>query len=256
MDKSNATIDIIESSTTQQVVADNKPFEPVVLYEDNHLLVVVKPHNLLSQSDKTGDDDLLSLLKDYIKHKYSKPGAVFLGLVHRLDRPAGGVMVFARTSKAAERLSQQLREGDIIKKYLAVVSGMPKYSTDRLVHYLRKDADTNMVVQAPVTTEGTKKCILDYTVLESIGKFSLIEVRLLTGRSHQIRAQFKAVGHPLVGDVRYGGHIARNLALWAYQLGFVHPTTKQNMIFRVFPPDYTVFRNFNVDKYINVYRPE
>ena len=231
-------------------------FEPIVLYEDNHLLVVVKPQNLLSQADVTMDTDLLSILKSYVKQKYNKPGAVFLGLVHRLDRPTGGVMVFARTSKSAERLSQQLRDGDISKKYLAIVTGTPKLTTDRLVHYLKKDSTTNTVVQAPMSNEGAKKCILHYKVLESVGKFSLVDVKLVTGRSHQIRAQFKAIGHPLLGDVRYGGQKSRNLALWAYELRFEHPTTKRHMVFRVFPPEDTQFKNFNIDRYINIYRPE
>ncbi|MCL1944825.1 MAG: RNA pseudouridine synthase [Firmicutes bacterium] len=234
----------------------NDEFEPIVLHEDNHILVVVKPQNLLSQGDDTGDKDLLNLLKNYLKVKYKKPGAVYLGLVHRLDRPTGGVMVFARTSKAAERLSNQMKDGDISKKYLAVVQGMPKFKIDRLVHYLKKDSQTNTVVQAPALTEGAKRCILDYKVLESSGTYSLIDVKLVTGRSHQIRAQFKAIGNPLVGDQRYGGPKSRNLALWAYELKFIHPTTKLNLVFRVFPPEHTVFRHFNIERYINVYRPE
>jgi len=165
-------------------------------------------------------------------------------------------MVFARTSKAAERLSEQLREGDVSKKYLAIVGGVPKLGTDRLVHYLKKDHTTNTVVLAPATTEGAKKCILDYKTLETTGKYSLVDIKLVTGRSHQIRAQFKAIGHPLLGDVRYGGNKASNLALWAYELRFNHPTTKKSMVFRVFPPEDTSFKHFNVDRYINIYRPE
>ncbi|MDR3022381.1 MAG: RluA family pseudouridine synthase [Clostridiales bacterium] len=235
---------------------ESKSFEPIILYEDNHLLVVVKQQNMLSQADKSGDEDLLSLLKEYIKDKYKKPGNVFLGLVHRLDRPTGGVMVFARTSKAAERLSQQIREGDFIKKYFAVVEGIPKDNANRLIHYLMKDTDTNTVVLAPSTLQGAKKCILDYKVLESVERYSFIEITLITGRSHQARVQLKSIGHPIVGDQRYGGATAPNLALWAYELKFVHPTTNKHMAFKVFPPQNKVWQTFNVDRYVNVFKPD
>jgi 23S rRNA pseudouridine1911/1915/1917 synthase len=203
------------------------------LYEDNHLLVVVKPPDMPVQGDISGALDLLSLLKDEIKARYNKPGNVFLGLVHRLDRPVGGVMVFARTSKAASRLSAQIREHEFGKTYLCVVMGCPALSTGRLTDYLLKDPETNTVKIVDQETPQAKEAVLDYEVLEKAGGLSLVKVKLLTGRSHQIRVQMSNIGTPLFGDVKYGykGNRSDSLALWSYQLEIEHPVKKERMLF-------------------------
>jgi len=225
-----------------------------VLYEDNHLLVVEKPVNMLTQGDATGDADLLSVLKQYIKEKYDKPGNVYLGLVHRLDRPVGGVMVFARTSKAASRLSDQIRKGTFGKVYLAVVRGRPPKS-GRLQHYLRKDNATNTVRCFDTPMEGAKEAVLEYELLESLGVpqnggvLSLVKVNLITGRPHQIRAQFAFEGFPLYGDQKYGKEVNRpgqQLALWSAKIKLVHPTLKEEIAFKSFPPDCYPWNQFEV----------
>ncbi len=225
-----------------------------ILYEDNHLLVVEKPVNMLTQGDATGDADLLSLLKQYIKEKYDKPGNVYLGLVHRLDRPVGGVMVFARTSKAASRLSDQVRKGTFGKVYLAVVRGKPPQS-GRLQHYLHKDGATNTVQCFDTPREGAKEAVLQYLLLESVdvpqdaGALSLVKVNLITGRSHQIRAQFAFEGFPLYGDQKYGKDVNRpgqQLALWSVGIKLVHPTLKEEIAFKSFPPDCYPWNQFKV----------
>lgn len=211
-----------------------------VIYEDNHVIVVIKPQNIPTQEDESKDKDLLTMVKEYIKEKDNKPGNVFVGLVHRLDRPTGGVMVFAKTSKAASRLSAQIAENEFKKRYLAVVLGKPREKRLKLVNYLQKNARTNTVQVVPELTTGAKRAELEYEVLESKEKVSLVDVKLYTGRSHQIRVQMKHIGCPVYGDVKYGGDkLAKghNLALWAYELKFVHPTTKENMTFKVYPPE-------------------
>lgn len=232
--------------------------ELIVLYEDNHIIVVVKPQNIPTQADSSTDRDLLTMVKNYVKEKYDKPGEVFIGLVHRLDRPTGGVMVFARTSKAASRLSEQIKNGEVEKKYLAVTLGHPRDRRGRLINYLIKDEATNTVKIAPAMIEGAKEAILDYNVLEVNDKISLIDVKLITGRSHQIRVQMMAQGCPVFGDAKYGGVIKKgfNLALWSYSLRFKHPVTGQIMVFKVFPPEGTPWKYFAVEKYINVVKPE
>ncbi|MCK9575900.1 MAG: RluA family pseudouridine synthase [Clostridia bacterium] len=209
-----------------------------VIYEDNQVLVVIKPQNLAVCEDASKDPDLLNELKQYIKVKYNKTGNVFLALVHRLDRPTGGVMVFAKTSKSAERLCAAIQEGGFEKKYLTVVIGTPKDSRVKLVNYLKKDEGTNTVSIVSQYAEGAKRAELDYHVLESKGELSLLEVELYTGRSHQIRVQLANAGYPVFGDAKYKGDIAKgwNMALWAYELRFAHPTTKEKMVFIVYPP--------------------
>lgn len=209
-----------------------------ILYEDNHILVVVKPPNMLTQSDRTGDDDLLTVLKEDIKIRYSKPGNVFLGLVHRLDRPVGGAMVFAKTSKAASRLSEQIRTRELEKSYFAVVHGAPEHMAGTLRHYLVKNEATNTVSVTKSTYEG-KEASLDYEVKASKDGLSLVQIRLNTGRPHQIRVQFADIGHPLYGDQKYGTAMNKpgmQLALWSAQIGFRHPTLKQWMSFISAPP--------------------
>ena len=222
-----------------------------IAYEDNHIIVVVKPQNIPSQEDESKDMDMLTIVKSYIKEKANKPGNVYLGLVHRLDRPTGGVMVFAKTSKAADRLRLQMQSGEFKKRYLTVVNGKPREKRAKLVHHLLKNARTNTVQVVPELTTGAKRAELEYEVLDEREKVSLVSVELMTGRSHQIRVQMKHIGCPIYGDVRYGGDkLAKghNLALWAYELRFVHPTTKENMTFKVYPPeDMVPWSVFNLD---------
>ena len=209
-----------------------------ILYEDNHLLVAVKPPNVLSQGDRTGDRDMLTILKEYIKVTYNKPGNVFLGLVHRLDRPVGGVMVFAKTSKAAARLSEQIRQNQFGKRYLAVVWGHPERLNGSLRDYLKKDHKSNMVKVTHSQDPGAKEAWLDYEVIDMGKEWSLLRVYLHTGRAHQIRVQLSAAGYPIVGDQRYGlkGQPPIQIGLWAESLSFTHPTKKEVLEFGAPPP--------------------
>lgn len=210
-----------------------------ILFEDNHLLVAVKPPNILSQGDSTGDEDLLTMLKKDLKTRYGKPGNVYLGLVHRLDRPVGGVMVFAKTSKAASRLSESIRKGSFGKTYLAVVHGMLERPEGTLVHHLFKDEASNTVSVVPEASGKGKKAILDYKTKASSNGLSLVEINLHTGRSHQIRVQFAAIGCALYGDQKYGAAMSKpgqQLALWSAKLCLEHPTLKDLMCFESRPP--------------------
>ena len=211
--------------------------EPKIIYEDNHIIVVIKPHNVSVQEDESQDKDMLTIIKEFIKKRDNKPGNVFLGLVHRLDRPTGGVMVFAKTSKAASRLSADLKNKKLRKKYICVVNGKPQLIRNKLVTYLKKDEKTNTVKIAPKLEQGSKEAVLEYEVIESKDKYSLIDVNLITGRSHQIRVQMASqLNTPIYGDFKYGDkEHGGNLALWAYELTFTHPTTKEDMRFTVAP---------------------
>lgn len=204
-----------------------------IIYEDNHLLVVEKPANLLVQADHTGDEDLLSMLKEDIKKRYQKPGNVYLGLVHRLDRPVGGVMVFAKTSKAASRLSEQVRNHQMRKKYYAIVKGVFKEQEGILIDYLKKDEKLNKVL---VDNSG-KKAVLNYKVIDSNKNYSLVDIDLKTGRSHQIRVQFASRNHALYGDQKYNknSRVGEQIALYSYELSFYHPITKEMLTFRKKP---------------------
>jgi len=218
------------------------------VYEDNHLLVVEKPVNLPSQADATGDPDLLSILKQHLKVKYDKPGNVYLGLVHRLDRPVGGVMVFAKTSKAAARLSEQIQQHIFEKNYLAVVHGTPAKRNAQLEHFLRKDPIKNKVTVFSKPVSQSKQAILDYQVLEVVNDLSLVSINLRTGRSHQIRAQLAAIGHPLYGDQKYGDHLSKvgeQLALWSIKVKFKHPVKEEQIAFESSPPDCYPWREFS-----------
>lgn len=227
-----------------------------IIYEDNHIIVVVKPQGIPSQQDKSGDVDMLTLIKRYLIDKYNKPGNAYVGLVHRLDRPTGGVMIFAKTSKAADRLHESLMNGEIEKSYLTVVSGTPRMPHERLEDYLQKYESLNIVKVVPPTTKGSKKAILDYTVLDTKEDCSLLWVKLETGRSHQIRVQLSNIGNPLLGDVKYGPSKSRcpyNLALWSAELRIVHPTTKEKMVFRVYPDqDQYPFSLFDLDMFLRI----
>jgi len=209
-----------------------------VIYEDNHIIVVEKPVNIPSQADKTGDIDMLTIIKQYIKEKYNKPGDVYLGLIHRLDRPVGGVMVFAKTSKAAARLSEQVRIKEFKKKYLVICNGKMNKTKGELTDYLLKNEKTNMSRVVDENTKNSKLSSLDYEVLKYDNELNLsvLKVNLHTGRHHQIRVQLSSRNHSIYGDNKYGGRgHGKQIALWAYELSIIHPITKEELTFRVLP---------------------
>ena len=209
-----------------------------VLYEDNHLIVVEKPVNIPSQGDKTGDVDMLSIIKAYLKEKYNKPGDVYLGLVHRLDRPTGGVMVFAKTSKCASKLSEQVRNKEIHKQYLCIVDGKLEEKKGTFRDYLYKNEKNNTSRIAKPNEKNAKEAILDYEVIKYNDEINLsvVKVNLHTGRHNQIRVQFASRNHSLYGDQKYGARgRGKQLALWAYSLSFRHPTTKEELTFEDYP---------------------
>ncbi|MBQ6284850.1 MAG: RNA pseudouridine synthase [Bacilli bacterium] len=212
-----------------------------IIYEDNHLLVVEKPINIPVQEDSTRDENLLDILKDYIKEKYNKPGNVYLGLVHRLDRPVGGIMVFARTSKAASRLSEQIRNKTFKKIYNAVVIGNIN-DKGTLKDKLLKD-ETNNIVKVD---EKGKEAILNYNKISNKDNMSLVEINLETGRSHQIRVQFSHYGYPLYGDNKYNKNakVGEQIALFAKRIEFIHPTTKEILKFELDLPNRYPFNIF------------
>ena len=209
-----------------------------VLYEDNHLIVAIKPAGVLSQSDGSNAPDMLTILKAYIKDKYQKPGEVYLGLVHRLDRPVSGVMVFARTSKAASRLSEQIRNRRVEKIYRCVVNGVLE-GEGRLENFISKDEASNTVTVSDTEKPGFKASYLDYRALAFKDGMTLAEVKLGTGRSHQIRAQMAHAGHPLIGDQKYGkkDNRTKDIALEAYKLSFEHPVKREFITFEAPVPD-------------------
>ena len=211
-----------------------------ILYEDNHLLVVIKEPNIPVQADSSNDMDLLTMLKKYIKEKYNKPGNVYLGLVHRLDRPVSGIMVFAKTSKAASRLSEQIRTHMFKKTYYAVVEGETK-SKETLIDKIIKDPKTNI---SKVDKHG-KESILDYERIGFKDNYSLVKINLKTGRSHQIRVQFSSKNHPLYGDQKYNKNTKKdNIALIATELSFLHPITKERLNFKIELPKKYPFEIF------------
>lgn len=203
-----------------------------ILYEDNHLIVAIKPAGILSQEDQTKDADMLTLLKYYIKDKYNKPGNVYLGLVHRLDRMTGGVMVFAKTSKTAKRLNEQIVKKDFSKRYYAIVDGIIE-TGNTLKNYLIKDEKE---VRSYIgNSNNGKLAILDYNVIKILNNKTLLDINLITGRHHQIRVQFSHLKHPLVGDVLYGGSHYSQLMLYAYEISFKHPITNDRLTFSKIP---------------------
>lgn len=213
-----------------------------VIYEDNHIIVVEKPINVPTCEDDSKDVDLLSLVKLYLKEKYNKPGNVYLGLVHRLDRPVGGIMVFAKTSKAASRLNDQIRNNEVVKKYYAVITGILKNKSDILKDYLLKDSKMNKVI---VDKKG-KYAELDYKVIAEKENLSLVEVNLHTGRSHQIRVQFSSRNYPLFGDQKYNKKaiVGEQIALYSFSLSFKHPISKEMMTFTLEKPNRYPFNLF------------
>ena len=252
MDPFRIWVDLNDRSSYASFVSASRQAIPL-LYEDNHLLVVVKPDGVLSQSDGSAAPDMLTLLKEYIKIKSGKPGDVFLGLVHRLDRPVSGVMVFAKTSKSASRLSEQIREKTVKKKYYAIVHGSPPLEEARLQARLSK-AVGNIVSE----DEEGKEAVLYYRLLETDRDrdLSLIEIALETGRSHQIRVQMAGQGNPILGDKKYGNPnelYKGEIALFSYSFQFKHPTKDIWMQVQVIPPFKQAWRGFS-DCFENVWK--
>lgn len=210
-----------------------------VIYEDNHVIVVTKEPGVPTQPDGSGRTSLLEEAKAYVKRRYAKPGDAFLGLVHRLDRPAAGLVVFARTSKSAGRLSKEIRERRMEKTYRALVEGTPELPRGSLAHWLVREG-TRTVVAPAGSAERAREARLDYRVLRSGAAVSLVEIHLLTGRKHQIRAQFASRGHPILGDRKYGATMPYRpgaIALFACGLAFLHPTRKERLAFAAEIPD-------------------
>jgi len=216
-----------------------------ILYEDNHIIVVEKKINIPVQEDESKDKDLLTIIKEYLKEKYNKPGNVYLGLVHRLDRPVGGVMVFAKTSKAASRLSEQVRTNKVSKKYYAVVEGNIN-KEGILKDKLLKDTKKNIV---RVDSKG-KDAELSYKLISKKDNLNLVDIDLKTGRSHQIRVQFSSRNNPLYGDQKYNKNakVGEQIALFSHSLSFYHPTTKELMTFNLDLPDRYPFKMFKGEK--------
>lgn len=206
-----------------------------VLYEDNHIIVVEKKPNVLSQGDITGDIDLLTMVKEYVKEKYNKPGNVYIGLVHRLDRPVGGIMVFARTSKAAKRLNEQIKNHEFNKTYIAILDGILKKQNGELIDYLYKDERTGKSKVVNKTYPNGKISKLTYEVIGYVENKTIVKINLITGRHHQIRLQFKNLGYSLFGDQLYGKQNKEQIRLYAYNLSFNHPTTKEKLNFKLLP---------------------
>lgn len=223
-----------------------------VLYEDNHIIVVEKPFNMPTQEDESQDKDLLTVVKEYVKEKYQKPGDVYIGLVHRLDRVAGGVMVFARTSKAASRLSEQIRNRTFYKEYYTVVEGHLKSEKSMLVDYLKKDKNTNTVTVVKKNVSEAKEAKLSYELIEAKDGLNLISVDLHTGRPHQIRVQFSSRKNPIWGDGKYGSNYRsrKGIALWSHKIEFEHPTTKKIMKFVLDTPRVEPWDKFRVNRII------
>ncbi|CCH56078.1 pseudouridine synthase [Fibrisoma limi BUZ 3] len=222
-----------------------KPYQ--VVYEDNHLLIVNKEPGILVQGDRTGDITLLDVLKEYVKEKYNKPGDVFLGLVHRLDRPVSGLVVFARTSKALERMSEIFRKRQVQKTYWAVVRQKPPKDSDKLVHWLVKDEQKNQTTAHEYEVPGSQRAELTYRVLGRINEHYLLEVNPVTGRPHQIRAQLSAIGCPIRGDIKYGYDRAvpdKKIYLHARRLYFVHPVKKEPIICKAGVPNDPFWEEF------------
>jgi len=203
-----------------------------ILFEDNHILIVNKRSGDITQGDKTGDKPLSDVVKEYIKQKYNKAGNVFLGVVHRLDRPTSGVIIFARTSKALERLNKMLRDKEINKTYWAIVKEQPKKEKDTLINFLKKNPKNNKSTVYTKEIDGSKKAILHYKVLKKLDRYSLLEIDLETGRHHQIRAQLSTLGFPIKGDLKYGFHRSNkdgSIHLHARKIEFIHPVSKESI---------------------------
>lgn len=218
-----------------------------VVFEDNHLLIVNKPAGVLVQGDETGDTPLVDIAKKYIEKKYNKPGDAFLGVVHRLDRPVSGVVVFARTSKALERMNALFRNKETRKTYLAVLTGKPAKLHETLVHWLEKDEKKNKTTAYKRETPQGQRSELSYSIIGNHGNHYLAEVNPITGRSHQIRVQMASTGFPIAGDLKYGAETPledASIALHARRLEFIHPVKKEMMVVEAPLPATNVWNPF------------
>lgn len=219
--------------------------QPEILFEDNHLLIINKKPGELSQGDNTGDISLIESLKEFIKIRDQKPGNVFLGLIHRLDRPTSGILVFAKTSKALSRMNDLFKTREVQKTYWAIVEGKPKNNFKRLEHYLRKNPKNNKVTVFNKPTQDAKIAILEYKVLANLDNYSLLEVDLFTGRSHQIRSQLSFIGHSIKGDLKYGAKRSNpdgSISLHARKISFIHPVKKEEINIIAPPPNDSLWK--------------
>jgi 23S rRNA pseudouridine1911/1915/1917 synthase len=203
-----------------------------VLFEDNHIIIVNKKAGDITQGDKTGDKPLSDVVKEYVKEKYNKPGNVFIGTVHRLDRPTSGIVIFARTSKALERLNKMLRDKTINKTYWAIVKNAPKKDNDTLINFLKKDTKKNKSFVYKKEISGSKEATLHYKTIKKLDNYFLLEINLETGRHHQIRTQLSFIGSPIKGDLKYGFNRSNkdgSISLHARKIEFIHPVSKENI---------------------------
>lgn len=217
-----------------------------VLFEDNHLIIVNKQAGDITQGDKTGDKPLSDVVKEYVKDKYNKPGNVFIGTVHRLDRPTSGAVIFARTSKALERLNKMLRDKTINKTYWALVKIAPKNETDSLVNFLKKDTKKNKSFVYKKEIEGSKNAILHYKTKQKLDNYTLLEIDLETGRHHQIRTQLAHIGSPIKGDLKYGFNRSNkdgSISLHARKITFLHPVSKEEVTVTAPTPDDVIWNS-------------
>lgn len=220
-----------------------------IIYEDNHIIAVNKPSGMLVQGDKTGDETLGDVVKKYLKEKYQKPGDVYLGVTHRIDRPVSGVLLFARTSKALTRLNELFKSRDMKKTYWAIVQNRPAKEEDTLTHWLKKNEAKNMSKVFAKETDGALKCILDYKLISSIDNYHLLEINPHTGRHHQIRVQLAAIGSPIKGDLKYGAKRSNkdgSISLHARKIKFEHPVKKEPIEIIAEVPEDVVWRAFKV----------
>ncbi len=218
-----------------------------ILYEDNHLLIVNKPAGILTQGDDTGDESILDLGKKYIKKKYKKPGNVYLGLPHRLDRPTSGIVVMAKTSKALQRLNKMFKAGEIHKTYWAVVDKAPQKESETITHFLIKDTNKNKSKAYDVEKKNSKKASLTYNLIGASRTYYLLEIQLHTGRHHQIRAQLAKIGCHIKGDLKYGSKRSNEdggISLHSRTIEFIHPVTKEKVFVSAQPPHDQVWDNF------------
>lgn len=218
-----------------------------VLYEDNHVIIVNKPANMLVQSDTTGDTSLEELVKQYIKEKYNKPGQVFLGVVHRIDRPVSGVLLFAKTSKALTRLNEQLKQKQFKKTYWALVKQKPSPESGILKHHIYRNPKLNKSIAYDIPGKDTKEAVLAYRLLACSQSYALLEIDLQTGRHHQIRCQLAKIGCPIKGDLKYGfarSNANGGISLHAQTLKFLHPVTKQEIQVTAPPPESDLWHVF------------
>jgi 23S rRNA pseudouridine1911/1915/1917 synthase len=223
----------------------SKPFH--VIYEDNHLIIVNKKAGVLVQGDKTGDKNLAEYVKDYIKEKYDKPGDVYLGTIHRLDRPVSGLIIFARTSKALERMNELFKKRKIQKTYWAITRKKPEKKNDRLTHWLVKNSETNKVTAYDREVPNSKKAELTYRYIGRINDYHLTEVSPITGRSHQIRVQLAAMGCPIRGDIKYGypkGNADGSICLHSRRIYFIHPVKKEPLLCKAALPEQSFWEEF------------